>query len=85
MVHFGGSKNNFTNGKYHTVNANFLTFFDSSVGTASINDLTITTNAQKAIINRTTNSTISINNCTIKKLQNIQNSCALKVTMVMQK
>lgn len=74
----GGSKNNFTiNGKYHTVNANFLTFFDSSVGTASINDLTITTNAQKAIINRTTNSTISINNCTIKKLQNIQNSCAL--------
>lgn len=74
----GGSKKNFTiNGKYHTVNANFLTFFDSSVGTASINDLTITTNAQKAIINRTTNSTISINNCTIKKLQNIQNSCAL--------
>ena len=74
----GGSKNNFTiNGKYHTVNANFLTFFDSSVGTASINDLTITTNAQKAIINRTTNSTISINNCTIKKLKNIQNSCAL--------
>ena len=65
----GGSKNNFTiNGKYHTVNANFLTFFDSSVGTASINDLTITTNAQKAIINRTTNSTISINNCTIKKV-----------------
>ena len=74
----GGSENNFTiNGKYHTVNANFLTFFDNSVGTASINDLTITTNAQKAIINRATNSTISINNCTIKKLQNIQNSCAL--------